>query len=97
MFPVHYTCNVYAGGAFASGLKEKEYQEPWVCKNVKFMGPNDYAWLLVLLPSLFLVAVCVVIYCFCWMLLQDYYSYYPVTLPVRRPYSGNPGMFGGTS
>ncbi|XP_050261797.1 uncharacterized protein LOC126706411 isoform X9 [Quercus robur] len=35
--------------AFASGLREKEYQEPW-----------------------------------------DYYSYYPVTLPVRRPYSGNP-------
>ena len=47
MFPVHYTCNMYAGSAFASGLKEKEYQEPWVCKNVKFMGPNDYAWLLV--------------------------------------------------
>ncbi|KAA3486152.1 DNA-directed RNA polymerase III subunit RPC4 [Gossypium australe] len=22
----------------------------------------------------------------------DYYSYYPLTLPMRRPYSGNPGM-----
>jgi len=25
-------------------------------------------------------------------LLQDYYSNYPETLPLRRPYSGNPGI-----
>ncbi|CAA3010636.1 DNA-directed RNA polymerase III subunit rpc4-like [Olea europaea subsp. europaea] len=27
-----------------------------------------------------------------WMLLQNYYSYYPLQLPLRRPYSGNPEL-----
>ncbi|KAF5481734.1 hypothetical protein F2P56_002365 [Juglans regia] len=39
----------FKSDASVSGLREKEYREPW-----------------------------------------DYYSYYPVTLPMRRPYSGNP-------
>ncbi|XP_062149048.1 uncharacterized protein LOC133857735 [Alnus glutinosa] len=43
--------SAFKSGAFDSGLREKEYIEPW-----------------------------------------DYYSYYPVTLPVRRPYSGNPEL-----
>ncbi|KAF2287142.1 hypothetical protein GH714_038407 [Hevea brasiliensis] len=39
------------GDAYSSGLRDKEYVEPW-----------------------------------------DYYSYYPVTLPLRRPYAGNPAI-----
>lgn len=43
--------SAFKSGAFDTGVREKEYSEPW-----------------------------------------DYYSYYPVTLPVRRPYSGNPEL-----
>ncbi|KAJ9183752.1 hypothetical protein P3X46_007564 [Hevea brasiliensis] len=39
------------GDAYSSGLRDKEYVEPWDC-----------------------------------------YSYYPVTLPLRRPYAGNPAI-----
>lgn len=97
MLPVHYH-DVSAGGAFDSGLREKEYIEPWVGKTVTQVSClHDYAWLLVSCCNLFFFSVCLCLcllsYSFCWVIVQDYYSYYPVTLPVRRPYSGNPGVF----
>lgn len=72
---------------------QKEYIEPWVgfkhfplcIQSLAFLSefpPISHASKLSLpevLSSIFLF--------------QDYYTNYPVTLPVRRPYSGNPGKF----
>lgn len=71
--------HVLTGGTFPS----KEYREPWVCYNRSRCLVSSSE-----LFSTFPLSE----YGFFWILLQDYCSYYPATLPLRRPYSGNPGM-----
>ncbi|KAK6944758.1 DNA-directed RNA polymerase III subunit RPC4 [Dillenia turbinata] len=67
------------GDVHASVPKTKdEYQEPWVSKSL--IQHWDYLVLLQMFHWSNLQHVS----------LQNYYSYYPVTLPQRRPYSGNP-------
>lgn len=76
------TCYSYAAGAYGSNAtQEIEYKEPWVGTTVteSYMISNSYSW-----RSKCLIGS--------WILSQDYYSYYPITLPQRRPYAGDPGI-----
>jgi hypothetical protein len=93
----------YLFDALTTDAKVKEYKEPWV----SLLSETKYAVLFIYCIYLFPRCVCVcVCNCKCnlfmvvsswnigcWMLLQDLYSEYPSVLPLRKPYSGNPGNF----
>ncbi|KAK2975808.1 hypothetical protein RJ640_022825, partial [Escallonia rubra] len=70
-----------ATGSSLTKRNKKEYIEPWVINLLS----------LSLLPSLSLPPSDTFLF-FCFLkLLQDYHhTYYPVSLPLRRPYSGDP-------
>lgn len=81
-----------------SNLREnKEYKEPWVGVLIFIFidgsrGSLSSSHLLYLIGLPFHLCLnSLKPYWILSMLLQNYYSYYPVTLPLRRPYSGNPG------